>query len=321
MNGHIVISLDYELLWGLSGWDEEHLKSYEKNVDNANSALLQIIEILKMHSMKLTIAYVGAMNNSSEQEMIEEKGCFDVMYDAPIFSPFRSSVPYAIKRNKGSLLFAKDMIQKLNECENIELASHTYSHYYCLENGQTKKMFEQDVRQACKNARKNGLSLQSIILPRNQIQPEYLCLCKKLGFTHYRGTLNNWLYKTEKTKSRFSLKGTLRFIDTYINISGTNAYSLNEYRGEALINVPGSRFLRPYSSFLSLLEGLKIRRIKNSMTYAAKHGLIYHLWWHPHNFGANTAENLNTLKRICEHYSYLKNKYGYKSSVMSEICL
>ena len=313
MSGHFVISLDYELLWGLAGWDDEHLEAYEINVDNANDALLQIVEMLEKYGMKLTVAYVGTMNNSSVSEVMDEKNGFNAEYNSSIFSAFNSSVPYAKKANKPSLLFAKDIIGQLKDQSHVELASHTYSHYYCLEDGQTKEMFEKDVELACLNAEKIGLKLRSIILPRNQIQPDYMMVCKNKGITHYRGTLCNWLYRTEKTKSRFSMKGALRFLDTYINISGSNTYPMSEYKDDVLVNVPGSRFLRPFSAKLSFLEQLKIKRIKNSMTNAAKHGLVYHLWWHPHNFGTNTAENLGNLKSICEHYLFLKNKYGYNS--------
>lgn len=319
MNGHLVISLDYELLWGLAGWDDEHLKAYERNVDNANDALLQIVKMLEEYGMKLTVAYVGAMNNSSVKGLMDEKDGFDAKYNTSIFSSFNSSVPYAEKVNKPSLLFAKDIIGELKGLSHVELASHTYSHYYCLEDGQTKEMFEKDVKLACLNAEKIGLKLRSIILPRNQIQHDYMAVCKDRGITHYRGTLNNWLYKTEKTKSRFSMKGALRFLDTYINISGSNAYSMSEYKDDVLVNVPGSRFLRPFSAKMSFFERLKIKRIKSSMTYAAKHGLVYHLWWHPHNFGTNTAENMDNLKSLCEHYVFLKNKYGFNSSTMSEM--
>ena len=64
------------------------------------------------------------------------------------------------------------------------------------------------------------------------------------------------------------------------------------------------------------LENLKLRRIRNSMTYAAKNNLLYHLWWHPHNFGQNTDKNMDTLKRVLEHYKKLELKYGFRSLTM-----
>ena len=63
----------------------------------------------------------------------------------------------------------------------------------------------------------------------------------------------------------------------------------------------------------------KLRRIKKSMTYAAKTGRIYHLWWHPHNFGINLKDNMSFLIKVLEHYLFLKNKYGMQSLNMNEI--
>lgn len=45
--------------------------------------------------------------------------------------------------------------------------------------------------------------------------------------------------------------------------------------------------LRPYSAALKSLEPLKLKRITSELDCAAQEGLIYHLWWHPHNFGVN----------------------------------
>jgi hypothetical protein len=49
------------------------------------------------------------------------------------------------------------------------------------------------------------------------------------------------------------------------------------------------------------------------MSYAAKRNLVYHLWWHPHNFGKNLDSNLNMLTEILNHYTYLNKKYNFTS--------
>lgn len=54
--------------------------------------------------------------------------------------------------------------------------------------------------------------------------------------------------------------------------------------------------LRPYSPRLSFLEGLRLRRIRHEMVHAAKKGELYHLWWHPYNFGANWRRTLFSSK-------------------------
>ena len=107
-------------------------------------------------------------------------------------------------------------------------------------------------------------------------------------------------------------------MDCYINLSGHNTYSI-ESKGDEVVNIPSSRFLRPYNRRFKLLEPLKLKRIKRSMTYAAKKGEIFHLWWHPHNYGANLDENFAFLDEILSHFSRLEKEYGFKSYTMSQV--
>lgn len=319
--GTFIISLDFELIWGLAGWDSKKIDSYYNNIDNATIAMERIINLFDKYDIKCTIAFVGAMNYYTLNElMIDVKNYKTPTYTNSSFCSFNSFLPY-IEENKypSSNFFCKGIIERLKNNYNVELATHTFSHYYCLEDGQTVENFKQDISYALNNAKENNINIKSIVFPRNQVSKEYLDICNQLGITHYRGTLNNFLYRTNKTESRYSLKGTLRFLDTYLNLSGYNTFKCQFYKNNKIINVPGSRFLRPYSKHLSLLEKYKIKRIKNSMKYAAINKEIYHLWWHPHNFGMNINHNLSNLEEICKYYYLLKNKYNFQSKFISEI--
>ena len=66
------------------------------------------------------------------------------------------------------------------------------------------------------------------------------------------------------------------------------------------------------------MEKMKICRIKAQMRHAAKHDLVFHLWWHPHNIGVNTEMNLKQLDEIFCYYDKLKKKYGMRSLNMGE---
>ena len=87
---------------------------------------------------------------------------------------------------------------------------------------------------------------------------------------------------------------------------------------EGLINVPASRFLRPVSRSDRHLWRLRLRRIRAEMTRAAREGADYHLWWHPHNFGTYTQENLALLDAIVAHYQELSRRHGMVSMTMTE---
>ena len=110
----------------------------------------------------------------------------------------------------------------------------------------------------------------------------------------------------------------LRLIDSYINISGNNSFYIKPLK-DTMLNIPSSRFLRPYNNKLKFLESLRLNRILDEMTKSAKSGSCYHLWWHPHNFGTNVSENFNFLDKILKHYSHLNEKYNFQSKNMYQI--
>ena len=76
---------------------------------------------------------------------------------------------------------------------------------------------------------------------------------------------------------------------------------------------------KPIFRPLEFLEGLKLRRIKKQMLHAAKKGLAFHLWWHPHNVGVRTEEHLKQLEEIFRYYEELKETYGMRSLNMREM--
>lgn len=309
--GKFILSLDFELFWGFGGFNHEFLTNYKSNITNAISALDEIIRICNEHGVKVTIAFVGAMRLSSREQFLKE-------YLSPSFENIELSSHTLISSFSDviseDLIFCKDKIDSLGMNPMVEIASHTFSHYYCLEKGQNAEDFKRDLEYGYKV---NG-PMNSIIFPRNQVSENYLELCEQYGFTHYRGFVPNWLWKPEASSSRYSLKGILRLLDTYIPIAGHRTYMIPDSH-KGIINVPSSIFLRPYNNSLRLLEPLKVRRIIQSMTVAARKGECFHLWWHPHNFGANMEENLAQLAQICNAYRQLNAKYDYTSAFMKEL--
>ena len=55
------------------------------------------------------------------------------------------------------------------------------------------------------------------------------------------------------------------------------------------------------------------------MNFAAKKGLVYHLWWHPHNFGINQSENFAFLEKLLRHYKKLNNEIDFESKNMQQL--
>lgn len=317
--GYFVISLDFELLWGLAGWTVEEIKRYQPRAEGAVSALRHIVALLSKYGIKCSIAYVGAMDYHSVEELLRDSDGIRPNYAHPQFSSYESLLPTIERDFPARLFFCPEVLEWLRGCDNVELCSHTFSHYYCLEAGQSPLEFEADVRRATEDAKRKRRSFRTVIFPRNQVSPEYLKICGRYGLTHYRGNFENFLYRSETTPSRFDVRRVFRLLDTYVNLSGCNTYASETVDGGVLRNVRGSRFLRPYTPALSWLEPLKVRRITKSMEHAARRGEIYHLWWHPHNFGLHTDESLRQLDEICRYFLTLRERYQMESAFLSEL--
>ena len=214
------------------------------------------------------------------------------------------------------LFFAPELVKLIISSNIHEVATHTYSHFDLSSKNDLSLEFKEDIKMAKKIALdKYNIDLKTIIFPRNKINKKYFSILKELGITHYRGNPDNIFYKFGHNKNNILLR-TLRYIDSFIEITKHN--NKKNERSEVLIDVKASRMLRPFIKN-KFLNYLMLKRIKNEMLMAAKQEYDYHLWWHPHNFGVNTKENIKNLANILSYYNHLRKKYGMKSSRMSDI--
>ncbi len=158
-----------------------------------------------------------------------------------------------------------------------------------------------------------------MVSPRNQWNPDYLPILGEAGIQCFRDCQQSWLYKAVKQQDETRLRRALRLVDAYINLSGHHTFELPRRIEQEPINIPVSRFLRPCDKQLAALEGLRLRRITKAMDYAASQNEIFHLWWHPHNFGINIDQNLAFLEKVLTHFASLRSKHDFKTMNMSKL--
>ncbi|MEJ5961310.1 polysaccharide deacetylase family protein [Pedobacter immunditicola] len=318
--GRFVVSLDFELMWGV--FDKRTIHDYGKNIIAVWDVIPRTLALFDQHGICATFATVGFLYADGKTELQTMLPDLKPEYTEKQLSPYTSYIP-AIANNgeEDQYHFAKPLIQLIKGYPAQEIGTHTFSHYFCLEGGQEPAAFKADLSAAIALAAANGIKTTSIVFPRNQINPEHLEICRESGIKAYRGNERHWIYKAERLERKSDIKRGLRLLDTYINLSGHHCYPLNYPENkvpvEFPIDIPSSRFLRPYSPKLKVFEELKLNRIKNAMTYAAKHKQLYHLWWHPHNFGSHTNENFLFLEKILKHYVQLHKQYNFSSITMS----
>ena len=310
--GSFIISLDFELFWGVR--DVLSKEEYGLNILGARKAIPLMIALFEKYGVHVTFATVGLLFCKSKEEIEKYSPALKPAYTNKKLSPYLDNYIDRLSDIADPYHSAEELIGLVKKSPNIEIGSHTFSHYYCWEEGQSIDEFQEDIKAAVKIAEDNGVTLKSIIFPRNQVDENYLKVCSKFGFTNYRGNPSSFFNKNGGIKDKI-----MRFIDAYINISGDSCFDYDDITGKILYNIKASRFLRPYNSKFAFLDSLKLKRIKGEMTAAAQQNKIYHLWWHPHNFGSHQKQNLEMLEDILKHYQMLMEKYRLESYTMSEL--
>jgi peptidoglycan/xylan/chitin deacetylase (PgdA/CDA1 family) len=312
-NGSLLISLDFELFWGVH--DKEEITHYGDAIEEVWDVLPEMISIFDQHDVKCTFATVGFLFANQEKELKSYFPEKKPNYSQKSFSPYRH---FNNLNPNPRYYFASELLDLIQQSDKHEIATHTFSHYYCLEDGQKMEEFEEEIKAAISIASRKKVVLKSIVFPRNQVNKNYIPILEKNGITSYRGTEKSWFYAAEKGSKESLFKRFFRLFDSYINISGHNTYSIKK-EDTMPYNFPSSRFLRPYNPKLRLFESFRLKRILNGMEYAAKNNEVFHLWWHPHNFGRNQKENFKILKVLLEHFSSLKKLYNFESLTMEEL--
>ncbi len=312
-NGALIISLDFELFWGILDCED-----YRKNLErllHTRTVVSQLIEIFEKNELRVTWSTVGLLMLAHNEDLKNLKTMIKTPgYTDQQLNNYKKHHELLDENNYcDRVFFANDLVKQLRDSRYQTVGTHTFSHYYCLEDGQTLEEFDSDLSTAIRIAEKNDLNIRSIVFPRNQYDTAYLNLLKNHTIDIYRGNPDHYIYKTRKKDNLF-IRG-LHLIDAYFNIAGPMTHPMPK-ADEGLYNIKASRFLRPISQKTLFLKKLQLRRIKNEMTYAAKKNEYYHLWWHPHNFSRFTKENFEFLQEIITHFNYLNEVYGFTTESM-----
>jgi peptidoglycan/xylan/chitin deacetylase (PgdA/CDA1 family) len=319
--GLFMVSLDFELHWG--GFEKWALGNYSHYFLTTRNIIPKMLMLFQQYEVHTTWATVGMLFHDSKSSLIEVAPQLQPSYNLSLLSAYNY-----IKHNglgatekEDPYHYAFSLVKQIVETPYQELGSHTFAHYYCNEPGQTVAQFRADLRAAQQSALIYGKKLRSLVFPRNQFNEEYLRACYDEGFIAVRDNPRDWFWNIQSTQDESKWKRLNRGADAYFPIGKKNTYTLEslEFNPGLPVRIPASRLLRPYRPKESFLNNLKIARINSEMERAARKGEVYHLWWHPHNFGHYPNESMEGLKKILDHFSFCKEKYGMKSLNMGEI--
>lgn len=315
--GAFVISLDFELHWGVRHHEPPH-GPYRQKLLGARKAIPRLLQLFERYGIAGTWATVGFLFAASAEERRRfEPALRPSYYD-------RSLDSYVETIGKGEdddpLHFAPSLIEQIHRTPNQEIATHTFSHYFCQEPGQTLESFKADLDSAIAIAAHRGIRFRSIAFPRNQINPDYAQALLDAGIICYRGPEYGWMHRGLTRREQTLRVRLARIADTYMDITGKRIVpwdSILEPSG--LCNVRASRFLWPYRPGLKRLDDRRLKRTIDQIKFAAMEDAIFHIWFHPHNFGIHLEENLKILEAILQAFAFARDRYGMRSLSLTTV--
>ena len=312
--GWFTISIDFELNWGVR--DSKTLKQYGPNILGGRAAIPQILALFERKNIHATWAIVGMLACENKDEIYSLWPQKKPSYKDSKLNPYETFHQVGKNEIDDPFHFGRSLVKQIADTPHMEIASHSFSHYYCLEPNIDQGAFKADVAASLQALEQYNKRVSSFVFCRNQFAEDDLLVLSELGFEVFRGNESASIY-APKAKTRLpGIRRAARFLDSYINVTGSNTVG-GLQRVHGVLNAPSSRFLRPYYNDFS--EDLKVRRILNAMKYASANNEGFHIWWHPHNFGFDIEKNLESLRLIIDYYQFLRDEYGMRSVNMAEL--
>jgi hypothetical protein len=311
--GTLVVSLDFELHWGLR--DVLRVEQYRENLLGVRRAIPAMLDLFAEFGIRATWATVGFLFFESLDDLLAASPGTLPCYDDRKLDPYAALGEVGKNEAEDPFHFAPSLIRLIHATAGQELATHTFSHFYVRAAGPSLDSFRADLCAAKSVARRFGIDIKSIVFPRNEISAPHLRICAEAGIIAYRGVQTDPFIAA----GNGMIHRAKRLVDHYLDLSGPCCGIPAVSDDLEMVSVPQSRFLRPYRPTVRTLEDLRLRRITSAMTFAARNDLLFHLWWHPHNFGAHTEGNLAFLRRILEHYRFLSHELNFSSRTIGEV--
>lgn len=276
-----------------------------------------ILQSFEEHEVHATWATVGFLFARDKRHLLRHVPEILPEYANPRLNPYPFIAEIGDDERGDPFHYARSLLELISDTPGQEVGTHTFSHYYCLEEGQTREAFQADLEAAAAIGEGFGRVESTLVFPRGQHNRAYESSMVQSGVRAYRTQPEFFAYRARRGREENLVHRGFRLLDAYLPVAGPHS-TRSHADATGIVPLQAGLFLRPFSPSSRSLEPLRLRRIKRAMKSAAERGYDFHLWWHPHNFGMNTGQNMAMLRETLGHYRELREAYSWPSRNMGE---
>ncbi len=276
----VVLSLDFELRWGVLDRVGDDLSVYRSNLEGVPEAIRLTLDAFDDYDARATWALVGAVACHGWDEW------GDRCPEWPHYE--RSAMRWSDSFRGGPadehLYFAPSLVEEI-AARGHEMGSHSFMHLYLQEPGVTRADLGRDCdAMNALFADRWGLSPSSFVFPRNQ--KAHVDILEEAGIEAWRSNPSSWYWDTSRPTNPIT-RG-LRAADAFLPWPNRRvSHTETSQRASHLV-----RFGLADSAW-----NLHLRRLLRDAA-GMDDGEALHLWWHPHNLGAAPARSGARLRQL-----------------------
>src|SRR5262245_53193541 len=137
--GVFAVSLDFELHWGCFETMRELNDEVQQYFKNTRKAIPEMLSIFANGNIHVTWSAVGMLYNKNVQEWKAHMPSVIPTFNSPHVSAYEWIKKNGFYSEEDPFHFAPQLIELIKATPNMEIGTHTYGHYFCLEEGQTKE--------------------------------------------------------------------------------------------------------------------------------------------------------------------------------------
>jgi hypothetical protein len=162
-----------------------------------------------------------------------------------------------------------------------------------------------DLQAARRTHERHGLGFTSFVFPRNQVA--HLDLLAEAGVKVFRGADLGW-HETARRRLGRTPGRAAHLVEKLLPFAPAVVEPRSHPCG--LVELPGSMLLFGRDGLLRRLVRPEITLVKAKLGLrrAARDGRVFHLWFHPSNFYAQTEAQLRLLERILDEACALRER-------------
>ena len=280
-----MLSLDFELRWGVHDVYGLDVDGYRGNLEREREVIPALLKVFVDHGIRATWAAVGAIGCADWDDYFSRAPA-PPRYADPAFAV---KAEYAEIDPDGTLHFAPDLMRSILGAPGQELGTHTFSHLFLREKGVTAADASADLAAAIDLHRECFGSVPlSLVFPRNQ--PAFIDVIRASRVRIWRGNAAAWYYECEDSEHNGPLPRALKLIDAFNPFTRRAAPVVGDMNRASIflrLNLPASAW------------ALHVHRIRIELD-ALRRDEVFHIWFHPHNLGKDTARRLDRVTQIAE---------------------